>query len=567
MRFTRPRSEIEVGLPGAALPALRRPAHALPTPVSKARDAITLAWIPRLTAATGALRRPSVPHPTNPTVETSPMSPTVEPSVELADGAETPQPAQVDRPAAAAAMAALAAGQGESSVPVQRRRPNHRAPSGRRAAARANKSAGSAEATVPVEGTGPEGTGPVEVLPDERVSRFEPITPPQLIAPVIQPVEELPTPLATPALSTAPPLGAGPPMPAPTYPTPKPLADLVQFAPFADLPETTTPPAAPTRPPAPPVEAPPAAPEPPAPAARAPRSKSPARRRAAEPNAWLQRLALAGLGLVVLVLGAVLVAVAFHANGGPQNGIRPPTSVPSATTSPSPTPTPPPTSGQSDAADWITANLAKESRITAEPAVVPLLTDAGFSSVRSTTDYADRGVGEYLVASNAARTASGTDPTLAAALNGSVALARFGDGDDPTDVRTVLNRSAGAIDAQRSADQSQRRSVGAELAANPQVITSATVHSQLTDGILDIRAATVLDQLAAQNPVNLLSIDPVTAETRAGMPARQITISTAQTSSLIAAVRALPAALQPTQFIANATGGQLVWPVEFAPQV
>ncbi|SDI92893.1 hypothetical protein SAMN05444157_0849 [Frankineae bacterium MT45] len=594
LRFSRPRSEVEQDAPAESMHALRRPAHALPTPVSKVRDSIDLVWLPRLAAAVDGVRLPAALHRSHP-------KPVAEPVLtpQGADAAETLAP-----------IAREASGTGG-----RRRRPNHRAPSGRRATARVGRPAPAAAAAavealpsvdVPtVEGPSVE-LAPAEVLP----VAVSPVEAPPLEIP---PVEVVPTPVAPPVevVPVAPPIEVPPvevapmavaepvvaptpsrPMPAPNYPKPKSLAEVAHFAPFVDLPPATkpTPPAPPTTPPAPaPTPAPPTTPAPaptvvasetpkPEPRAAKPAPETPApveapqprvtrasRRAAREPNPWLQRLALAGLGLIVLAIAVFLVVIAFRANGGTGSPVA--SSSATASGSPSSPTNQAPTSGQSDAAQWVEANLAKESAITAEPAVAKLLTDAGFSNVRTTTDYSKRGIGSYLIVSNAGRTASANDPTLAAALSGSAPLARFGDGADPTDVRSVLNLSAAAIDARRSADRSQRISAGQELVTNPRIVASTSVGSQLAAGVLDIRAATVLAQLAAESPVTLVSIDPVPAETLAGMPARQVTISTTKTSNLIATVRALPADLQPTQFIANATGGQLSWPVLFAPQV
>ncbi|MCS5732137.1 hypothetical protein [Herbiconiux daphne] len=193
-----------------------------------------------------------------------------------------------------------------------------------------------------------------------------------------------------------------------------------------------------------------------------------------------------------------------------------------------------------DAESWLGVNLAPNTRVIVDDALVVDLFERGFaraavSGYAALAPSADatgwRDV-DYLVAT-ASLGAGGGDP-VAQAIEHSTVVASFGEGAGRVDVRKIDAAAAGAPPAgQADAEQAgptpndavsaaDRAAAGVQLAANPDLTLSDGARELLTTGRVDSRVILSLAQLLGDTSVVVADFPLATGENTA--PRRQLLI-------------------------------------------
>jgi hypothetical protein len=215
---------------------------------------------------------------------------------------------------------------------------------------------------------------------------------------------------------------------------------------------------------------------------------------------------------------------------------------------------------------WVTANIAANTPLCADPALADELGKSGFTAVSSCRPH-DWGNGNRFVVST---------PDIRAAIAGSLAaavgqgtslpVAVFGSGPARVEVRMVVPGAQAALSARIARDMHERALAAAALLHNPRVTVTAGARTALQRGQLDMRAATLLALLAARTPVRIDTIIIRQPEATAGRPARSVTVSVTDPAALTATTRMLTGDYVPARVAAVAGGAtRLDWPVGLAP--
>jgi hypothetical protein len=207
--------------------------------------------------------------------------------------------------------------------------------------------------------------------------------------------------------------------------------------------------------------------------------------------------------------------------------------------------------------DWIRANL---------PAGLHLLADgfeppAGYLPVSLDTAGSNWKNYRYLVTST--MTAPLADSALATVWKASTPVAIFSDGE----VRYLLPQTPpGEIIRNHEVDRVERLQAGAALQRNPHLMSSPAAQDILAAGQLDLRAAAVLTAIVMQVPFALNEIVVIAPEAAAEMPARSITIYSADPAGFTRALSGVAPALAPDQVSIGENGAvDLHWPISVTP--
>jgi hypothetical protein len=267
-----------------------------------------------------------------------------------------------------------------------------------------------------------------------------------------------------------------------------------------------------------------------------------------------------GVGIAgsVLIAGA-LVTVALHHSHSDSQG--------TAATSSLGAPAKPSLDAvELNARNWIDANVAHQTPISADAAMSRRLGADGFTALPGLPGGHDWHNDSYLVTTTAMRSAA--QGSVAAALAASVPVAVFiGDGDARlVDVRKIDPAGAADLASRVRTDRTRRLEGGASLLRNSRIHADGAAKVVLLAGALDLRAATVLAQLAADAQVQLSGATQDAAEAAAGLPVRTIAVWSPDPSALSATLAALPLAYRPLRMTPVAGGSvQLQWDVAIAP--
>jgi pyruvate/2-oxoglutarate dehydrogenase complex dihydrolipoamide acyltransferase (E2) component len=266
-------------------------------------------------------------------------------------------------------------------------------------------------------------------------------------------------------------------------------------------------------------------------------------------------VALWGRWLLGVVCAAALALIGFklvpHGNPGGA-----PAAMPSASTN--------------AAEAWLAANLARTTPIQTDVDVVLDLSSVGFSDVSTWTaglpgqPGALPGVG-YLVVTAPIRAAVGA----AVARQDRVSMlpvAVFGSGPTRVQVCQIEPEPAATLAARLSGLAHDETAAEAALLSNPRVHVAPAARRVLATRALDMRAATVIAQLAANTKVSIDAINQAPAEAAAGRPARALTVSVGQPAVLSDTLRMLPAVYAPLTVATRANGQTRIdWPIGLAP--
>jgi hypothetical protein len=209
-----------------------------------------------------------------------------------------------------------------------------------------------------------------------------------------------------------------------------------------------------------------------------------------------------------------------------------------------------------DAANaWIATNLPKNTRLLVDGTTPP----AGYPA-RSLDEGVNWRDFDYLVTTTT--TNPPPDSIVAPVWRQSVPAALF----DSLEVRRILAGTPPEEIARiRDMDRINRLRAATALMSNPSLVVSPGAQPILARGDLDMRPASVLAGLAAQQHLTLNDIEVVPPEAAAGVPARAITIYATDPAEATRAVSAFAAPFQPDQVTVGVYGAiRLHWPLNFA---
>ena len=279
----------------------------------------------------------------------------------------------------------------------------------------------------------------------------------------------------------------------------------------------------------------------PAPSPRLRTMPAPAPRRSRTPL-----LVTAVIVAVVLALGVTGVLLRRNLSSGG----------PTATN----TTAPAPATELAEAATWLRANLPTAT-IGADATTREELTRRGFPGIQLTDLDQPNSRVRYAVVTPTVRAAGvAAGSPLATLLSEALPVAVFGNGQARVEISQL-----GAMSTSLTTAQQARMMAGQGLARNPGLHIVTSLASTISDGRLDMRAATLLAVLAGQRSTALLKLPQAGAEARAGAPIRIIVLQlagdpTSADQLLGSTVRALSPSLTPYQTARQPDGSyQIVW--------
>ena len=185
------------------------------------------------------------------------------------------------------------------------------------------------------------------------------------------------------------------------------------------------------------------------------------------------------------------------------------------------------------AEDWIGANVRGDDHLVVDAAAADDLLTRGISYERlvpigasgPTPDaLASWQQDDYLVSSPAIRARLAELPSVQQALDSSIAVAAFGEGDQRVEIRRIL--SGGMADAQAKERDAQhlRLGAGGSLATNPNLTASADSIDALEAGQVDERLLNVIATLVVQHHLQIGAFPTVDGEDGIGAPRRIVEV-------------------------------------------
>jgi len=215
---------------------------------------------------------------------------------------------------------------------------------------------------------------------------------------------------------------------------------------------------------------------------------------------------------------------------------------------------------------WVTANVAADTPLCADPALVHQLGKSGFTAVSRCRPHDWGNENRFVVSTPDIRAAVAGSLAAAVRRRASLPVAVFGSGPARVEVRMVVPGTQAALSARIARDMRERALAAAALLHNPRVTATAAAGTAVHRGQLDMRAATLLALLAARTPVRIDTITIRPPEAAAGRPARSITLSVTDPAALTATTRMLTGDYVPARMTAVAGGAtRLDWRVGLAP--
>jgi hypothetical protein len=185
---------------------------------------------------------------------------------------------------------------------------------------------------------------------------------------------------------------------------------------------------------------------------------------------------------------------------------------------------------------WVDANVSRDSRLIVDDAMWVDTVDAGFARDNVTwyykvdTDSAVRSLSpngwrdsDYVVTTNSMRSLLSTFPQVDQAVQNSVIVASFGQGDQQVDVRKIDPDGLDQATADAKAATAARSAAGTQLAANPNLTMPVATRDLLTGGQVDARSILELGQLLAGNTATIADFPLVAGEDNAAR--RQILLT------------------------------------------
>jgi hypothetical protein len=191
-----------------------------------------------------------------------------------------------------------------------------------------------------------------------------------------------------------------------------------------------------------------------------------------------------------------------------------------------------------DAEAWIARNVERGDRLVVDDALWVDLTEQGrplddvvwyykVDTDPAVVAAAPRGWRDYqwLVSTQSFRSQPETvGPVASAALDHSILVARFGDGDDRVEVRRIVEDDVGGVEADLRDRRLERRG-GRELLANPAVRATPEAEAALADGAVDTRLLTALAAVAGHLPLDVRGFPTEPGERAADVPLLRVDLA------------------------------------------
>jgi hypothetical protein len=173
-----------------------------------------------------------------------------------------------------------------------------------------------------------------------------------------------------------------------------------------------------------------------------------------------------------------------------------------------------------DAASWVASQVSPTAMVSCDPAMCQVLRAHGRPAASLLT-LGRAGVSplssSVVVATAAVRSQFGSS---LGSLYAPIVLASFGSGNLRVDVRAVAPHGASAYLAAVKADQQARAASSAQLLRTERITVPPLARRQLDLGQVDTRLLVVLANLAALQPVSVVSFGPAAPGASPGVPLR-----------------------------------------------
>jgi hypothetical protein len=283
-----------------------------------------------------------------------------------------------------------------------------------------------------------------------------------------------------------------------------------------------------------------------------------------------RRVLVAACAVGLLAVGGVAYVLVERSG---RHSAAQPASTSTSTPTPTPTSTPIPTAASAPASAavnlrlaeaWIRGNVPRVAALRADSVVAAQLISAGYRSAGPSVSIDTAGA--FLVTTPKDRDHARRDLARAADRVSSLPVAAFGAGAQRVEVSLLVDGSASSLRTRLVQQTAERLAADRALLANPRLTVADAALPSLTDGRLDLRAATVLALLAARTDVHIVRISLHPAEATAERPARTFAVSLSNPAVLSNVLRELPSPYAPAQVSAARGVWQLTWPVGLAPE-
>jgi hypothetical protein len=214
---------------------------------------------------------------------------------------------------------------------------------------------------------------------------------------------------------------------------------------------------------------------------------------------------------------------------------------------------------------WIRTNVAANTPVCGDRAMVTQLSQAGFTAVTSCQSNGSLNNDRFVVSTPDIRAAVAGGLAVVVRQRASLPVAVFGTGAERVEVLMIVPGAQAALSTRLTRDLHERALAAAALLHNPRVTATASARAALRRGQLDMRAATLLALLTARTPVRIDTITSRPPEEAAGRPARSVTLSVADPAALAATTHMLTGDYTPALVTTASGSTRLDWPVGLAP--
>ncbi len=175
---------------------------------------------------------------------------------------------------------------------------------------------------------------------------------------------------------------------------------------------------------------------------------------------------------------------------------------------------------RSSAADWIVADVSRETKVACDHVMCGALAQRGFPArelllIKPKAAYPANAAIVVATPAVARQFGPGVELRQAPAV-----LAGFGGGKARIAVRVVARHGAAAYESAVRSDHSLSRTVGSGLVTSNQITSTLAARKAMTSGKADARLLIVITALAAQHPIDILGFGASSAGATPGLPLR-----------------------------------------------
>lgn len=194
------------------------------------------------------------------------------------------------------------------------------------------------------------------------------------------------------------------------------------------------------------------------------------------------------------------------------------------------------------AEEWVGDNVPKSSRLLVDDAMWVDLVQDGFARNNVVWYYkldTDAAVerqspngwkdSDYVVTTDSMRTGGNSSSDIRQAIENSTSVAAFGTGNQRVDVRRIHSEGTTAAKAAITRATDLRKTMGTQLAANPELRADEGTKSQFRAGQVDSRAMIALGQVLADRAIGVDRFTPLEGET--GQPFRRVVLDASDASA------------------------------------